>query len=496
MNSHSKFIPVPCFPPWYGRVRLILAMAACLQLGAAWGFNFRNEPGKVCLDCHVEKKSLLEKRFAHGPFVLGNCEECHDAERISLRAEGADLCLECHESFRNKMTAWTEQHEPVRWSDCTACHEPHATSYRYSLRAPGAALCESCHLDKKDQKEWPSRHEPFAAGRCDDCHDPHGSTESYLLAMPVKELCAEACHDYQTEQLAEKHHGFDVTRLSCSSCHDPHASRRPSMVREDIHPPVARGLCEHCHTSENGEVRLVLPEETFCEGCHAGTLNEEERKGNQHGPFRKRQCVQCHAAHGSQEPAMLLAREHEVCLKCHQDLREKMKGRHAHRPFVEAPCTACHDAHASEFSAALNVSESETCFECHRENVFRRVLFSHAPVAKGNCIFCHDGHGTENRFLLKRQPAETCMRCHPDPTHIGDHPVLMETSDAATGDATGEAVGGIRFPSSLNLYRDKDGTYSCIVCHQAHGGNRAFYLRRPLDRGELCFECHSRRGNL
>ena len=100
----------------------------------------------------------------------------------------------------------------------------------------------------------------------------------------------------------------------------------------------------------------------------------------------------------------------------------------------------------------------------------------------------------QNPFLLKRDGAQTCLKCHPQPNHTVAHSTAMSPTDATSNGTTPRSYGDVRFSSSLDRYRESDGTYSCIVCHEAHGGSRAYFLRRPLDRGALCFECHSRRG--
>jgi predicted CXXCH cytochrome family protein len=110
------------------------------------------ESPEVCLTCHKDIKTRMEKEKAHPP-ALRNCQRCHrphfSAEPSLLAQNVQALCGECHDL---KNAAFAKSHISIKAAlmDCRKCHDPHAS---------------------KDPKLFKDViHPPFAARSCEDCH--------------------------------------------------------------------------------------------------------------------------------------------------------------------------------------------------------------------------------------------------------------------------------------------------------------------------------------
>ena len=72
----------------------------------------------------------------HGPFEMGECGICHDAnDRKSspgrLLKAGADLCFDCHDDFKGPVKNHTRTNSTA--TKCTGCHSPHNARKRKLL---------------------------------------------------------------------------------------------------------------------------------------------------------------------------------------------------------------------------------------------------------------------------------------------------------------------------------------------------------------------------
>jgi predicted CXXCH cytochrome family protein len=134
-----------------------------------------DEPRKLCVTCHKEIETHIEQSSViHSPIDEGQqCETCHTGHSSVLpkllKKSSLDTCLSCHDreitledgrKLENMVLLLKENpnhHGPIREADCTACHDPHASSYFNLLRqaypklfyAPfnidNYKLCFKCH---------------------------------------------------------------------------------------------------------------------------------------------------------------------------------------------------------------------------------------------------------------------------------------------------------------------------------------------------------------
>jgi predicted CXXCH cytochrome family protein len=107
----------------------------------------------LCLTCHKDLKTRLEKEKAHQP-AARNCERCHkphfSEERALINQKIQPLCGECHDY---KKPSFAKSHLGIdpQVMDCRVCHEPHASKdpkfFKAYMHAPFAGrACEECHI--------------------------------------------------------------------------------------------------------------------------------------------------------------------------------------------------------------------------------------------------------------------------------------------------------------------------------------------------------------
>lgn len=134
--------------------------------------------------------------YTHGPFASNNCEVCHQLQTESgigfsggaddkpgvnpteFQAPREELCTGCHTSKGAKAVAAAglRLHGPAI-SDCTLCHNHHASPEQYFLDMALDKLCQQCHA-----AGFIHAAELHAdAGPCLDCHNAHMGKDARML---------------------------------------------------------------------------------------------------------------------------------------------------------------------------------------------------------------------------------------------------------------------------------------------------------------------------
>lgn len=173
---------------------------------------------------------------------------------------GNQVCFDCHTNINRAFLA-----------------SPHARLYVSDLTLKGEAGCESCHGPGSE-------------------HVRVGGGLGRFIVNPGRDPAAcFTCHQEVHAQFRlPHHHPVLEERLNCVQCHDPHGM--------DIHKP-AGGLafarldqtCAECHRDQSKP--HVFVHEALREGC-----------------------VSCHQPHGSINDNLLLARDNNLCLRCHAQI--------------------------------------------------------------------------------------------------------------------------------------------------------------------------------
>ncbi len=349
--------------------------------------------------CHV---TLLKPENNHA--VADTCEICHapaegthptkGKKTIKLLKDMPELCYGCHDAFGKKKFV----HFPVENTECTTCHNPHASAQPKLLLQPMKELCLSCHEDLLKNVTHP--HGPVATGACTSCHDPHESNRKKLVLKDDEELCT-GCHLDMKETL-KKSTVHPALAAGCTACHHPHGTSHPKLLDKE-----GPAVCFECHS----DIEKIVTTSPV-----------------QHGALKQKGCVSCHSPHASDNKAMLLATPKDTCLACHDKVISK-KMSVLHGKDHDGDCTTCHNPHGSERGkllagefpttpyVAYTDSEFGLCFKCHKRELLqypetsfatefrdgdRNLHFLHVNnKEKGrSCILCHSLHGSNNPKLI------------------------------------------------------------------------------------------------
>ena len=219
-----------------------------------------------------------------------------------------------------KKTVITAKPEYVGSEECATCHEKEVEEYSRSthsrLEIAGDAKvqgCETCHGPGS-------------------LHVDAGGGKGVHIVNPGKdpETCFQCHSDKKMEFNLPHHHPVLEGKMSCTDCHSPHG--------EEVKPWSATSLkdineaCFKCHKEQRGP--FVWEHEAVREGC-----------------------TTCHSVHGSINEKMLVARDANVCIRCHTQADFPIMGRRDHRTFLQrGTCFSggCHTAvHGSQYDDHL-----------------------------------------------------------------------------------------------------------------------------------------------
>lgn len=206
--------------------------------------------GQLCLGCHPKFEQQLRQASVHTPVKARQCTGCHNPHASQhgklLADDPGRTCVRCHEKIVPPVAK--SVHPPAAERACATCHAPHASPNANLLTKPVGELCGTCHGELvKAATAAKVKHRPLEQSGCTACHDPHGSAVApTLLTKTQTELCA-GCHRTDKPIFAKWHMGYAVGGTRCTACHDPHGSNQKGMLYDDVHPPVAKGMCTQCH---------------------------------------------------------------------------------------------------------------------------------------------------------------------------------------------------------------------------------------------------------
>ncbi len=207
----------------------------------------------------------------------------------------------------------------------------------------GSETCGACH--EKEVKEFQrSTHarinipsEAVKAQGCEMCHGPaslhvdaSGGKDNIINPRKDPNACF-ACHlDKKMEFRLPYHHPVLEGKMSCTDCHSPHGEEVRPWTATTLHG--VNEACFKCHKEQRGP--FVWEHEGIREGC-----------------------TTCHKVHGSIHEKMLIARDNNLCLRCHTQVNFPMIGKQSHAgrlPQGSCFSAGCHTAvHGSNFDDHL-----------------------------------------------------------------------------------------------------------------------------------------------
>ena len=409
-------------------VFLLLSLVNGNTANAASDKDFKLKPGargKLCFNCHDDFSSQLDKRFVHTPVKSGDCTGCHNPHASDhgkmLAGSSEKICSLCHGDMIPKDAR--SSHKIVREGKCILCHDPHAADNKNNLVKGGNALCFSCHEKMAGYvKDLSHPHEPLSD--CLSCHDPHSSAGGdFLLSANPPKLC-ENCHELGGKKLAAAHMGYPVDKASCITCHNPHGSNQVAILYNQVHPPVAKRMCNQCHEDANSANPLATKRTGFelCRGCHNDEVNKILAADRLHWPVvGKNGCLDCHNPHAAQKGKLLRGPLLKVCGSCHADTLQRMESSLTkHEPIAKGECTACHNPHSANNEFLFKEPTTiKVCGTCHEW-----MTHSSHPIGENykdprnenltvDCLSCHRAHGTEYEKMIPFPTiTNLCTQCH------------------------------------------------------------------------------------
>ncbi len=170
----------------------------------------------------------------------------------------------------------------------------------------GSKACAECHEDQVGHFETASHarlnltDEKVGNTGCEACHGP-GSIHvksggiKGTIVNPAKspETCFQCHLDKRAQFSLPNSHDLKSGKMSCGDCHEMHQGNAVAGTGADLEGMNA--ACVKCHTQQKGPFVY------------------------EHGAMREG-CVACHNPHGTINAKMLVARDGNLCLRCHLEV--------------------------------------------------------------------------------------------------------------------------------------------------------------------------------
>jgi nitrate/TMAO reductase-like tetraheme cytochrome c subunit len=341
-----------------------------------------------CLSCHAMRQAMqLPDPDPHG----GNCASCHNPHTQASPKEAWKSCAKagCH-AAADTLTPFHRGLPPGVLETCGTCHRAHD----FSLNGND---CGSCHKGvERDSLAPPGMRREGMQLVPDTGRAPEGGAEGplamvdfaaylHLIGAPRAAQVTPPAQA-QTPQTSPRFNHAQHRRVGCSNCHRSTGEHGGLVIKtlQDCRgchhtDPVSQN-CTRCHTQADQPTQtFILPQEmkfsfgrterrdlTFshaphkaldCSTCHTGGLDRSAQgvecatcHEQHHQP--NNDCTVCHrqpppSVHPPEEahvtctgsachrapPFKGVPHTRDVCLVCHQDLRD-------HRPGQS--CADCH----------------------------------------------------------------------------------------------------------------------------------------------------------
>ena len=268
--------------------------------------------------------------------------------------------------------------------------------------------------------------------------------------------------------------GEPAPSCTTSGCH------LPIGQFQRLHEPVATNRCDACHKPKRGgtpfqaglrhEFERAGDNPELCYACH----DRLARDGYVHEPVKMGVCILCHDPHGSEHKLLLrVGTDGQLCAQCHRVTFDQ--GKHVHPPVSAGTCGACHNPHGSDHKKFLRAAPPELCLDCHDtiKELLEEAAVTHGAVTTGrSCLNCHDPHSSNVERLLVGKPMELCLSCHESEM------VEVERDEEVTEFRNGDL--NLHY---VHVHREKEGT-SCSACHDVHAGKNPKHIVGPAPSRE------------
>lgn len=275
-------------------------------------------------------------------------------------------CLDCHENYDQSLAGTVHQvseSEHGRSPACSDCHaggavhmeDPQIENITNPSKAGvdgEAVICRQCHFTDHQQQMGERNVHAENDVNCSGCHKIHDNAHPVLLRDREPELCY-GCHtQVRGEFFLPYRHPVADGVVRCSECH-----RQLDRLEQAFSARGFNAPCLDCHNEFQGP----FPFE------HQATVDYSTEEGG---------CLNCHAAHGSDLPRLLVQPldppNFALCAQCHVVPAHPLDSYHGNE-WADRPCGTCHvDVHGSYvsrylLSPGLPDEEGVDCFGagCH-----------------------------------------------------------------------------------------------------------------------------------
>ncbi len=168
----------------------------------------------------------------------------------------------------------------------------------------GSKECTTCHGDKTEHFGT-ATHAKLALGNsklvgdtgCEACHGAGslhvksgGGTGTIINPLKSPETCFQCHQDKRASFALPNSHPVMAGQVSCADCHNPHEGNAVKGTGAAIENEIE--TCTKCHLAQKGP--FVFEHNSTKEGCTV-----------------------CHNPHGTVNAKMLVARDQNLCLRCH-----------------------------------------------------------------------------------------------------------------------------------------------------------------------------------
>jgi predicted CXXCH cytochrome family protein len=227
----------------------------------------------------------------------------------------------------------------------------------------------------------------------------------------------------------------------CTDCHS-------ALVEKKVVHAIMNDGCDVCHQVKVSEHPEKVSKGLFltdfvpglCYTCHEGVKKDIDTMRVVHQAVKeKKQCMNCHSPHSSDEKKLLIGKRTDICLSCHnkeivsngkttKNIGQLVKNSKVVHPALAGGCTSCHKPHASSENFLLisaypvgqyarGVKDTfAICWECHDSDLLELAktttstgfrngeknlhkLHLSGPRSK-SCSMCHDVHASNSKFLI------------------------------------------------------------------------------------------------
>ena len=221
-----------------------------------------------------------------------------------------------------------------------------------------------------------------------------------------------------------------VGSQKCADCHEGENSHFASSTHARLALKDDKGKdasCEACHGAGSVHVKaggskgtIVNPSKSpeTCFQCHLDKRGEFSLPNTHPVLAGKVSCVDCHDVHAGDAikgTGAAMESQNETCTKCHSAQKGPFVYEHG---AMKEGCTACHNPHGSVNQKMLVARDANLCLRCHLEaplvagigqingNAVRHTPEDHATrLMQGTCwsAGCHEApHGSNANNHVRR----------------------------------------------------------------------------------------------